>query len=515
MFRKTTILLFLILLINVFYSKRTISEGNNEIMNDSNTLILHLTADNRIPFDWYADWIAYDAFMKGLYGILANVTPNGLWYTDADTLLDTIETENGNPSKLILGIKKGLYFKKENVEREFTAEDLKFSYSIPFFLKEPDIFERADLFKIVGMENIIEGEKYLEEKVKGIKIINKYAIKIELKYPEPDFIKNLATTKYPIVSKYFYENKKIGELTPGLGKYYYISSNIKTGEALIKRKNILKNYPTYIKFVSSPDKSGDILLENIWGNKNDDLKFRKEIITNSYGSYTMGIFFNYDSNLGSNVLFRKALNYALDRNKLCKNIEYLIPNSEVLPHGYWGRIDTEDKQNIEEARKIISSMKNIPNPLIIKIYGQSEEELNMYQYKEIKNQLEKIGLNPIFSKEAKDFSLFIGGIVAHYKDPSLIFQYFVEGSFFENAYPKNDEQIKYYFNKLNNSYNDHDRIYYAQELSRYFKENNILIPLWDFLRVFHINQDKIETIGKQPGGTQFDIWKVKFKDHFK
>lgn len=513
--KKKFILFFLLLFINFIYSKRITSEGRNRFMNDYNTLVLHFTADNRLPFDWYADWIAYDAFMKGLYGILANVTPNGLWSTDSETLLDTIETENGDASKVILGIKRGLYFKKDNVEKEFTSEDLKFSYSIPFFLKEPDIFEKADLLKIIGMEDITAGEVYSEEKVKGITIINKYAIKIELKYPEPDFIKNLATTKYPIVSKYFYENKKADELTPGLGKYDFQSSNKNVGEAVLKRKIFVKNFPTYIKFISSPDKSGDILLENIWGNKNEDINYRKEIITNSYGSYTMGIFFNYESNLGKNPLFRKAINYAFDRNKICENIEYLIPNSEVLSHGFWGRIDTDDEQNIEKARNIISSLKNIPNPLVIKIFGQSEEELEMPQYKEIIKQLEKIGINPIFSKETNDFSMFIGGIVAHYKDPSLIFQYFVEGAYFEFAAPKKDINIKYLFDMLNKSYNDQDRIYYARRLSKYFKDNNILVPLWDFLRVFHINQNKIETIGDQPGGTQFDIWKVKFKENYK
>ena len=69
------------------------------------------------------------------------------------------------------------------------------------------------------MEVIKAGEVYSEDKVTGIEILDRYTIKIILKYPDPNIITNLSTSKYPIVSKYFYLNKKNDDLTPGLGKY--------------------------------------------------------------------------------------------------------------------------------------------------------------------------------------------------------------------------------------------------------------------------------------------------------
>ena len=182
---------------------KSISNGETIRMKNSNTLVLHFSADGRLPYDWYASWIVNDAFIKAIYGTLTSVTQNGLFSTDNDSLLETIDTLNGDPSKIIFRLKKGLYFTENGESREATSEDLKFSYGIPFFLKNADIFEKSDLLKIVGMDKISPGEDYSDKKVVGIEIIDKYTIKIDLKFPDPNFITNLSTSKYPIVSKYF------------------------------------------------------------------------------------------------------------------------------------------------------------------------------------------------------------------------------------------------------------------------------------------------------------------------
>jgi ABC-type transport system substrate-binding protein len=481
---------------------------------EANTLTLHFSADGRLPYDWYADWIVIDSFIRGVYGTLTYLTSNGLFMIDhEDSLLNSLETENGDPSKLILGIKKGLYFEKNGVKVEFTSKDLKFSYSIPFFLKEEDIFVKSDLMKIKGMDKIIPGEVYSDEKVTGITILDKYTIKIEFEYGDPDIIRDLSTSKYPIVSKYFYQNKISGELTPGLGKYEVIRTDKSTGEALLKRKIHVDGYPDYVKFISTVDKRGDILWRDMWGKLNSH--YRQEIIKIPYG--TLGVFFNYNSKLGNNKSFRKSINIAINRKKLCEGFPYLIPNYQVLPDGYWGRIEAEEQQDIFLAKQLLSKIKDIPNPLFITMgIGLSGEELKKPYWNELKEQLKVIGLNPIYvereGNKPFDTELVVSSIVVPFKDPKSVFQFFLDGSTFSKTYPKNDEIIRSLFYKLNATYKDEKRLYYAKKLSNYIYENNIFVPLFDVLSEYNINEERIETIGNQPAGMLFDIWKVKLKN---
>ena len=481
-------------------------------MDDKNTLTIHFSADGRLPFDWYASWITNDSFMRAVYGTLTSVTPNGLFYTDNSSILDLVDTNNSDSTKIIFRLKQGLYFKSGERQIEATAYDLKFSYSIPFFLKNTDIFEKSDLLKIVGMDEIVPGDTYSEQKVKGIKILDKYTIEIDLKFPDPNFITNLSTSKYPIVSEFFYLNKGKNLLSPGLGKYQIDSLNQHNGEVILKRKVHLDNYPDFVKFISSDDQRGDILWKDMWGNL--DSKFKKETIEVPYG--TLGIFFNYNTKLSKNKNFREAINLAINRKILCDSFGYLIPNEQVLPNDYWGRIDVEEKQDIQKAKKLLKNIKEIPNPLEIKVYGQSEEEIKKPYFLTLKSQLEEVGLNIKFivdsGSEDPDSILFISGIAVPYKDPAAVFQFFVDGSFYANGYPKNDLYMKDTLKKLISSSLDKEKLKYAKDISSHLYFNNYFIPLWDLLSLFNVNTERVLSLGEQPGGMRFDISNVKLKN---
>lgn len=510
--------LFILIFICIIWSRNLLSEGNNEnmkinIKENTNEITLHFSADNRLPYSWYADWIVFDSFIRSVYGTLTELTPSGLFNTESEhSILDFIESEKGDPSKLIFRIKKGQYFEKNGEKIEFTSEDLKFSYSIPFFLEKEDIFEKSDLMKIKGMEVIKAGEVYSEDKVTGIEILDRYTIKIILKYPDPNIITNLSTSKYPIVSKYFYLNKKNDDLTPGLGKYEVFKIDKNTGEVILKRKKHVDNYPDYIKYISTADKTGDIFWSESWGNLNS--KFEKKTIKTPVG--TLGILFNYDSSIGKNHLFRKAIEFAINRNELVKEFEYyLLPNNEVLPNGYWGRIEEIERYNTQLAKHLLSKIKDIPNPLVIDAV-LNEGELEAPFILRILNQLREVGLNPILKlhkgEEPFNSAISITAIAVPYKNPSSVFQFFVDGSVYKNSYPRNDKNLANLIYSLETSFLDKDKLKYAQMLSRYFYENNVFIPLWDFLNVFYVNKDTIETLGNQPGGMNFNIWEVKIKN---
>lgn len=484
----------------------------SEMPQDSNTLVLHFSADGRLPYDWYASWIVNDAFIRSVYGTLTSMTPNGLFNTDdEDSILDVIETESGDPTKLIFRIKKGLFFRSKNENIEATAEDLKFSYSIPFFLKKDDIFEKSDLLKIRGMDKIKSNGFYDENQVTGIHILDKYTIKIDLIHPDPNFITNLSTSKYPIVSKYFYLNKKRDDLTPGLGKYEIFFADKIQGEAILRRKSDIAGYPRYVKFISTNDARGDVLWKDMWGPLNDS--YKQELIAVPYG--TLGLFFNYNNDLGSNKSFREAIHLAIDRKLLCLGFPYLIPNSQALPNNYWGRIEVEDAQNSNKAKEILSKIGNIPDPFIIKVFGQSEKEMQKPYFSELKRQLKSVGLNPVYvvddGDQKSDSTIFITGIAVPYVDPSSVFHFFSSGSFYENGYPKDDPIIKKLLSDLTKSHLDEEKIRYSKKISKHLYDQKFFVPLWDLLSVFNVNTERVSTLGDQPGGMRFDISQVQLK----
>ena len=352
MLKKLIIIGFSFLLLsNLHLNKEEVKTMDTTIDND--TLVLHFADDDRMPFHLYSDWLVGSSFTKGIYGTITHLTPNGLFITDhEDSILDFIEREEGEPAtKFILKIKEGLYFEKAGKKIEFTASDLKFSYAIPFFLKKPDIFEKSALKIIKGMDKIIPGETYSDDKITGITILDKYTVKIELNHLDSHVITNLSSSRYPIVSKEFYLEKlknSSEELTPGLGKYETLSINKLTGETLLKRKKAVAGFPTYIKYISNKDlQQGDILWSsaNIWENKVPK-HYQKQV--DSIPAETAGIFFNFKTVLGNDPKFRKAISIAINRDKITKNSDFLIPNAQILPNGYWGRIETEDKYNIEQ-----------------------------------------------------------------------------------------------------------------------------------------------------------------------
>ena len=153
------IFIFFGLITYSFYPRNILSEGNNDMNVQNDEIILHFSADNRLPYDWFADWIVFDAFVRSIYGTLTVLTPNGLFDLDhEDSLLEYIVPDKDDNKSLIFGLKKNLFFETLNEKKEFTSEDIKFSYSIPFFLKDNDIFEQSDLLKIKGMKNIRAGD---------------------------------------------------------------------------------------------------------------------------------------------------------------------------------------------------------------------------------------------------------------------------------------------------------------------------------------------------------------------
>ncbi len=107
--------------------------------------------------------------------------------------------------------------------------------------------------------------------------------------------------------------------------------------------------------------------------------------------------------------------------------------------------------------------------------------------------------------------MHIVGIQASHKDPSYVFSYFRKGSFYKNSYPKIDENIEDYFNKIILSNDPKEKLKYSKLLSTYLSESAILVPLWDLYSVYFYDSNKIDssTFIAQPRGMRLKVWEIK------
>ena len=340
---------------------------------------------------------------------------------------------------------------------------------------------------------------------------------IKLKKFDPSFIEKISSFGISLVSiKTVNEDYFSWKKWPvGVGAYRVIFSDPETGETILEKRSDSKfpDAQKYVRFISSNDNEGDIFWKDMWDL--DPGKYKREILKVSYG--TLGIFFNFESELGKNENFRKAISLVINRDDLVNHLDSIVKNSEMIPTSILGRADIDKKKNLSLAKEYI---KKVPKPLLeniieINIFGQNREAINKQNFIRLKNQIEELGLKISFKldddKLKLDSPMHIVGIQAAQKDPSFVFGYFRKGSFYKNSYPKDDKFIKDNFSKLMNSIDIQEKSMISQKLSTYLTESAIVVPLLDLYSLYLYDSKKIDiaTFHSQPGGMRFKIWEIK------
>ena len=493
------------------------SEENKFNIDPNQLITLHFTADNRLPYKVGVPFISYDTFTEAVHGLLIEATDSNL--SDFDnkiSLLEYAEPNKDDPTVIHLKLKKNLYFNDGNTSWEATADDLKFSMA-RFFFTDLEINAKHRLSNIIGVEKIKSGSKYDPDLIKAISVINKYEITIRLKKVDPSFIEKISHVGTPLVSiKTLKENYFSWKKWPvGVGPYQVIFSDSVTGETILENRSDSK-FPEaqkYIRFISSSNNEGDIFWKDMW--ELDPKKYKKKILKVSYG--TLGIFFNFDSPLGRNENFRKAISFIINRDEIVNNLDSIIKNSEIIPISIWGRANLDKKQNLALAKEYINKVPKslLEGTIEINTFGQNNNAINDQNFVRLKNQIEELGIKISFKLDDGKLKLgspmHIVGIQAIHKDPSYVFGYFRKGSFYKNSYPKDDKFIEDNFNRLMNSIDTKEKSMISVRLSTYLTESAIVVPLWDLYSIYLYDSKKIDiaTFHTQPGGMRFKIWEVK------
>ena len=401
--------------------------------------------------------------------------------------------------------------------RKVTAKDLEFSLLRGFFTSKRS-FRRAFFNNIDGIDSIKESKKFKTGSVKGIKVVSEYKVEIRLKKPDPSFLYSLNRPSCSLVPMEELEeaNYEVWKKFPiGAGSYKVIHVKAKDEMILEKASTEVKG-PDFIKInFSGKDKKSDIKLNEFQKNNLYETAFSEKTksVTN--------IFFNFNSPLGSNISFRKALHYAINREELVKNNPVFKETQQFLASHFWGRIETPKDDSPEKAKSLLKDIENLSKsfPLKIPIFGRSSGSGILTDYvKTLKKQLSEVGLqveffeskDKYFSKTDKETPFRVISLGADVADPLILFEIMNGGdsSPLWPHFPKNDNKYINLIDIAREAETLKEKTSAVREISKYFYNNKISVPLFERKQFVSFRKDRIKSIGEQNGGLTFYLNRV-------
>ena len=129
-----------------------------------------------------------------------------------------------------------------------------------------------------------------------------------------------------------------------------------------KKSEFMEFLSGNLDFISSPENTIIDQIFDLNGNLNDNFKSKYILSKNPYLN-TEYIGFNTSNKLDSDILLRKAINYAIDRDKMIKflrkNIGYPASNG-IVPNGLNNNfISNRYLKDIDKAKTLIDKYKQI------------------------------------------------------------------------------------------------------------------------------------------------------------
>ena len=496
----------------LFSSYPLSSFGESAVLNKKT---LHVYVQSTSAYPWVMDTsvVARNTFNAAILGQLLYLNRS---YVQKPGLLSEAHWDYVN-NYYVLHLKPDLYFQNG---RKVTIEDLEFSLLRFLFSSKPT---NASMFliNIKGSENIKHGQKYSSSLVKGLKILDKNTLAVSVKHPNPMFLYNIASAFFPLVPREELQDNLIDwkKWPIGAGAYKIVDQDIVNKvyhlELVNKKEN--KYAPTFISFELNRSLKPDLCYNDPISSKSDSY-INKELVDPYNSNF---ITFNFNSELGNNPDFRRAINLALSRKEISEKSSITsYPLYEIVPPIQMGRIFVKETNDIEEAKNLFKKVlgKNINK--VFKIRILDSDKYGDEYIKIVQNQLALAGLkieylkssnvwNP-FQGELSDSPFCFSGFSNSFYDPLLHFALLHKGSPAIHQYP-NDDNLESLFNQAMAAPSFDVLTLSIHKLSHYFLENNIVIPLMWQPSIVYYNSTIIKSIGEQPGGTTLYLNNIELK----
>jgi ABC-type transport system substrate-binding protein len=414
-----------------------------------------------------------------------------------------------------LKLQKGLKFHNG---RGVNARDLEFLLLKGFFTTVK-LMTTSMLANIEGVEKIAPGTKYRSGLVSGVQVVDDLTLRVKLKSPNPAFLYTIAR---PVPSLVPMEEMQEDLITPkglpiGSGPYRVAWSDPQSSLVRLELVDTnLKQAPKTIDFVASGNaKDFDISVAGPGSLPPSTSHFFHMSNTLS-GTGLIG--FNFQSPLGSNEIFRRAIYYAIDRNAVVQDIKGYEANSELLPKQYWGRLNIAHPYDLKKAKELVSLL---PKELTEKTHNAYVSGLVSQgkPVERIQAQLEAAGLkfqfenlnSLTFPENDDNTPLIMYGALGNFLDPLNMFSGYLPGSFSIREFPKNDPIFSKLYIEAAQAESLEIRASTIRQLSKHFLDTPYAVPVFSDADAFWVNQNKVKDFGLQNGGAMIYFSRIKMK----
>lgn len=509
------------------------NESRAENSDEKSLITINLADIPSIPWDTEISGVhTVETFSAAVHGSLVDVTYLGTTNNTNQNIL--LESANCEQTTCIAKLKKGTFFHNK---REVTAYDIEFSFTRPLLFQEGSNFAQSILDDIVGVNDVnkeklvyetIDGFNYPTKGITGLQVLDKYSIKFELKRSNKKFFERISDGRLPIVPiEEFDVNFANWKSYPvGFGKYKVTKADYEKHEYFMQKVSSEEKIPSYVKLIFGNNNGGDVKM--LLGSPERGISEHEHVVILSNIYSNAGFLYNYQTRLGRNENFRKAISLALDRKKIANHsiFKEMQEEDQMLPNSGWQKEFRANipiqKQNIEEAKKLL---KKVPEKLwknkIFEIpsYWEDAKEINSLPYiTEIQRQLKEIGIDVVFlntdmnyDKFKKDDKnvLFFSGFGFANRDPNRNFRHFLKGSYFTYEQP-NDQHLKYLYETASKEANVNPEP--TKKLSEYFHKRNFMTIILNQRMSLSFDTRRIISLGNQHNGIRLAIWQIKIKE---
>nr|BFD31012.1 hypothetical protein GTC16762_06300 [Pigmentibacter ruber] len=526
------IILFFIFFLTLFYLffLQRLPEDKKEL----EIVSVNLGEIKQIPWDLkQAPIQVNETFVAAVHGSLTSVHSFGsIDNSKQNTLLEKYYCEQLN---CYLELKQNIYFHNK---RKVNAYDVEFSFVKQILKDKSESFTLAILNDVEGINKInystfkwikYSDNNYPTNLVSGIKVINATKLQIKLRHFNKYFFHKLSQGRLPIVPieelQSDYETWK--KYPIGFGKYKVTYADIEKSEYLLEKYDKNEKIPDKIFLFFSDTVNGDINM--LLGNPLRKLPKDDHILVLSNFYSNGGFLYNFQTELGRNENFRKAISYALDRHKIAKasHINEIFPEDQLLSNSDWQMAyrfpRAIQKQDLAKAKYYLAKVPKhlwLNKLFEIPTYWEDVKQIYSLPYiKEMHKQLEQLGLKvkfldtnieyDKFIKDDKNILWFTGfGISFVSFDPNANFAHFIKGSYFTYEQP-NDPIFNAMYEQSTRHYLE--KPFITQQMSKYFADKNFMTVVMNQRMSLSFNPNKIISLGNQYNGIRFALWELKLR----
>jgi len=374
-------------------------------------LTINMADVGHLPWDYEVSGVhTVETFSAAVHGSQTSIYDSySKTFSTENTLLESYSCKE----KICQAtLKKGVYFHNN---REVNAYDVEFSLVKNLLTTDGSSITNTILDDINGIDNINKDNifyttynsiVYPTKVVDGIEVIDSHNIIFKLKRKNNKFFERISDGKLPIVPvEEFDQSYKTWKQYPiGFGKYKVTNANYLKNEYFLEKASKEEKIPKYVKMIFGSENGGDITL--ILGAPNRGIKNQEEIVIFDNVYSNAGFLYNFQTELGKNLNFRKAISLALDRNKIAQTslFKEMQAEDQMLPNSNWQKqfranISVQS-QKVNEAKQLLSQ---IPEKLwknkvfYVPTFWEDTKDINSLPYiNEIQKQLKDIGIETIF-----------------------------------------------------------------------------------------------------------------------